>query len=266
VNVIAPDAVEQAPFFDLNDRLRRIVAGRPLPFTGLNITTGQAFGQPVHFAWRNAHDPIQGHHGAGKFYEAEELAAIARVFPLGGVFVDVGANVGNHSLFVAKFLNPSRIIPVEPNPAVLELFLANIVLNGVVGKVDLTTLGVGLSDRATEGFGMEQRNRNLGGARMLAGQGTIRAVSGDDLLRGVVPSLIKIDVEGMEMKVLAGLAETLAQHGPALLIEVDRRNDAAFDAWLATSGYQITGRFKRYRANTNYVLERAAPAVPQKEG
>ena len=42
---------------------------------------------------------------------------------MGATFVDIGANVGNHSLFAATFLNAARVVPVEPNPRCLRLML-----------------------------------------------------------------------------------------------------------------------------------------------
>ena len=56
---------------------------------------------------------------------------------------------------------------------------------------------------------MEKRERNLGGAKMLEGEGELEVFSADELLDGETPDMIKIDVEGMEMKVLKGLTKTL---------------------------------------------------------
>ena len=241
--------------FDLPGMLRRVAKGRNLTFQNLNVTQASVFGKPVCFHWRNANDPIQWHHKSGRFYEMEELQAIARYFPLGGVFVDIGANVGNHSLFVSRFLSPSCVIPVEPNRIVIDLLLANIMLNGLGDAFDFSALGVGLSDQSEDGFGMEKRVHNIGGARMLKGAGDVSVRRGDDLLRDVTPSLIKIDVEGMEMKVLAGLSETLERSRPVIFVEVDRRNEASFRAWLDGTGYAIVEQFQRYRANINYLLK-----------
>ncbi|MEZ5912869.1 MAG: FkbM family methyltransferase [Paracoccaceae bacterium] len=70
--------------------------------------------------------------------------------------------------------------------------------------------------------------------------------------------MIKIDVEGMEMQVLAGFEATLRLHKPVLFVEVDRRNDTAFREWLAGSGYGVAETFSRYRASTNYLLQAGA--------
>src|SRR5688500_7711411 len=54
----------------------------------------------VKFFVANEGDHIQRFHLQGRFYEAEELELIGRYFR-NGVFVDIGANVGNHSLYAA---------------------------------------------------------------------------------------------------------------------------------------------------------------------
>jgi hypothetical protein len=103
---------------------------------------------------------------------------------------------------------------------------------------------------------MQTREKNLGGARMIAGAGAgeIAVRSGDALFSEIVPAMIKIDVEGMEMDVLAGLRETIARTRPTLFIEVDRANSEAFERWRVAAGYRTVKTFQRYRANTNFLI------------
>lgn len=242
----------------LRRSLRHLDAGKPFSIEGLSVTHAVVNGHALSFCWSNPHDPIQGRMRHGEFYEAEELAVLARYFTPGGTLIDVGANVGNHSLYFARMLSAARIVPIEPNPQVLPLLLANIVLNGLRDRFDLRFLGKGLSDKPAGGFAMQERSHNIGGARMLAGKGEIEVLPGDAVAADCAPSMIKIDVEGMEMQVLAGFEATLRLHKPVLFVEVDRRNDTAFREWLAGSGYGVAETFSRYRANTNYLLQAGA--------
>ncbi len=194
-------------------------------------------GAEIAFAVDNPTDAIQRHHVAGTFYEPEELDLIAAHCPPGAVYVDIGANIGNHLLFVAAFLAPARLIPFEPNPEAISLLRANVEANGLSGITDLSHLGVGVSDREEEGMGLAFTPINLGGARMRKG-GTIATRTGDAMLAGVTPDFVKIDVEGMEMAVLAGLSATLARARPVILVEVHDANLAAFRGWLAGAGYR----------------------------
>ncbi|MCC1495745.1 FkbM family methyltransferase, partial [Alcanivorax sp. 1008] len=90
-------------------------------------------------------DVIQKHHADGKFYEQDLLDVLAENFKEGGCFVDVGANVGNHSIFAAVHLGASRIIAFEPMRLQHAILSINVLLNELQGKVEVHKLA--LSDR-----------------------------------------------------------------------------------------------------------------------
>ena len=236
------------------DLLARVTDGRPAVLDGLQLVLARIHGRDVRFVSDRRRDPIQRAHRAGAFYEAEELEVIRRAVPPGAVFVDIGANVGNHSLFAGMFLAPRCIVPVEPNPVASRLLLANLSLNGLMGMTDLRGIGIGLADAAAEGAAMAPRVTNLGAARMQAAGGAIPVRRGDDLLAGLVPDFIKIDVEGMEIAVLRGLDGTIAAHRPTLFVEVDNANADAFGAWCQAHAYVARGRWRRYRTNENVLI------------
>lgn len=221
------------------------------------VARSQIWGQTVFFTITNPNDAIQKSHLQGKFYEGEELEIIAKFVEPGSVFCDIGANIGNHSLFALKFLRVSKAILFEPNPVAISVLMSNLTLNGVIDRCDTSGLGFGLSDVESGGFRMAVPNRNnLGGGRMVAaeGEGTLDVFRGDDALAGQKVDFVKIDVEGMEMKVLAGLSDTIAQQRPRIFIEVDRGNADAFTAWVEQNNYGVKARYKRYRANENFLL------------
>lgn len=227
-------------------------------------------GQPVHFFVANPRDTIQKIHATGTFYETEELDIIRRWCPPGAVFCDIGSNVGNHSLYALKFLHVSRVILFEPNPEAIAILLANMGLNGLLDRCDTTKLGFGLSDRDEGGKTIQASARNLGGGRIMdAGEdatGSISLRRGDDLLAGVTPDFVKIDVEGMEMSVLSGLSDVVARARPIFFVEVDNKNRDAFLQWVTDNNYAVRARFRRYRTNENFLIvprrPRAAAATP----
>lgn len=243
--------------FDLDEARHALSSGEAYVYWGIDVVPALIDGVQVLFATDKLRDPIQRNHRKGEFYEGEELLQLREIFPKGGVFVDIGTNVGNHSLFVAKFLNPSKVIPFEPNPLAYRLLMANIAFNGLGDVFDVSNLGLGLSDKSAGGFSMTEQDKNLGAARMVEGEGSISVIRGDDALAGETPDLIKIDVEGMEMMVLAGIEETISRAKPKILIEVDQENYDAFDNWVEKVGYKVTKEVQRYRSNKNFFL---APA------
>lgn len=212
-------------------------------------------GQPVFFTIAARRDLIQkNYHAKGIFYEQEELEIIRRAFPPGGIYVDIGANVGNHALFVAKFLAPTEVIVVEPNPVAYRVLVNNVMLNAVDACVDLGWLGYGISDATDTAFGMDFHMGNVGAGRLVPGEGTIPVVRADDVIGDRAASFIKIDVEGMEMNVLRSLTETVKRHRPRMLIEVDKTNRQAFEAWLVENSYKAYSKPKRYNPNKNFLL------------
>ncbi len=242
--------------------LRKIERGKPFHAKDVVVTHTRVAGQRVSFCTNMENDPIQRNHRRGRFYEQKELGKLRALFPEGGTFVDIGANVGNHSLYAGLILKAGRVVPVEPNPRAWRLLIHNMLINGLEGVVELGKLGVGLSDARAEGFAMEKRARNLGGAKMLPGKGDLTVLPGDELLAGETPDLIKIDVEGMEIQALGGLEQTIAAHRPVLLVEVDNENEEAFLVWVGAHGYEVAETVQRYKLNKNHLLLPKAVAKP----
>ncbi len=202
--------------------------------------------------------PIQGRHRVGKFYERADLDRLARYMKPDAYVIDVGANVGNHAIYFATLMQAARVVAIEPNPRAIEALRANVAANGLGGVIDLSALGIGLSDRTEGGFGIAERGRNLGAAQMQAGKGEIAVHRGDYLFAGERPDLIKIDVEGMEMKVLSGFEAVISDARPALFVEVDTGNDAAFRDWCRDRDYSVTFEARHQAANVNYFVQSAS--------
>ena len=222
---------------EVQDILDRLASGEPLTSPPLTLTHCRIRGCPVTFCTSMENDPIQRKNRAGAFYETSDLYLLDRHFPRGGTFVDIGANIGNHSLYFALILGAGRVVPFEPNPLAYRVLVQNVLANGLLDRFDLSRLGVGLSDRREDGFGVEERTRNLGAAGLIPGGGEVETHRADALLANMTPDFIKIDVEGMEMKVLAGLSGLLARCRPALFVEVHEGNEAPFGDWVAAAGY-----------------------------
>lgn len=205
--------------------------------------------QTVRFFVANDLDAIQLHHRRGEFYEPEELAIIADHFT-GGIFVDVGSNIGNHAIYALKFLNADRVLAFEPHPVASAALEINLLLNGVSDRA--TIHRVGLSDKPGRA-GFDMLNNNLGATRVVErsdGDGP-PLMRGDDVLAGEKVDFIKIDTEGFEMQVLGGLKQTIATQRPTLFVEVENENFPAFEAFCAETGYRIDKTFRRYDTNIN---------------
>jgi len=234
--------------------LTEIDSGKVVSFRGVDLVHAQIDGQTVMFAVDFKRDPIQRSHRNGLFFERSELDALQEYFPKNGTFVDIGANVGNHSLFAALFLKAKRVIPFEPNQRVYRLLVANVLLNRLGPVFDLSNLGLGVGEYNSDTFGLENRDVNLGATKLLDGEGAISVRRGDDLLMDESPDCIKVDVEGMEMSVLRGLDATITRCQPIIMIEVPNEHEPEFQKWLTAKRYQIVSVKEHYKVLTNYLL------------
>lgn len=203
----------------------RRLAGRPAavrhgPAQGLRLQV-----EPRSLAWLT-----------GKVEREVQATLVARLKP-GDIVVDAGASIGFHSLLAAQLVGPSgTVIAFEPSPADAEALRANAALNGLANvSVEREALsgsvGSAFLDRPGEAT-----------ARLVdepaRGALAVATTSLDAFLAahpGLVPALVKIDVEGHEAAVLEGMRATLAGARPLLIVEL--HDDRGFLRTLDEAGY-----------------------------
>lgn len=180
-------------------------------------------------------DHIGRRAAAGICYEEDLLADMkARVRP-GSLALDVGAHMGTHTVWLSAVCG-CPVMAFEPMPALAEKLRANVAANA--GEpVEIVEAAV--SDQAGHGR-VENTGTNSGMNQLFADPDGPALVVRLDGYRLPEVGLIKIDVEGHEMHVLAGAEETIKRCSPLLYIEGDRE---ALDALLAPWGYRCFGKF-----------------------
>lgn len=169
---------------------------------------------------------------AGKPYEEPLLEHIyEQRFP--GIAVDAGANIGNHTLWMAAVCG-LEVVAFEPVWA--DNLHANVTLNWLGGRVWVVPVALGDADVAAVHVGR-------GRLRVGAGELPVRRLD-DYYLDGV--GLIKIDVEGMEPAVLRGGEATIRRDRPAIFAEVgDDRAHQAIARVLRPWGYRRSLVFRQ---------------------
>jgi FkbM family methyltransferase len=213
-------------------------------------------GKITTFLLSNAIDEVQSYPARGLFYEIGSLLCHRHLIPAEGMTVlDVGSNIGNHALFYARHSNARKVYCFEPNPGIRELLEKNIEANREK-KIDLTYASYGCSDKNGQS-GLIINMGNLGATRleetMPDGVPVVSTVTLDSILPDEVVSLIKIDVEGMELQVLAGAAEIIRRCRPAIAIEVANRHIDGFWRWTHANAYHVLHAFRTYWDDINYV-------------
>ena len=176
-----------------------------------------------------AHDHIGNSVMIEGRYESDVLDVITKWFLPRAVpryettlALDVGANIGNHTLAFAPLF--AAVHAFEPNPVALHLLRANVEMNGV-GNVEIHPFGLG---RADARLAYQPLEDNLGGGRFVDDAGArpprmLEVRQGDAFWRQRAErrriGLVKVDVEGMEVAVFEGLADVLREHQPLVLFE-----------------------------------------------
>jgi FkbM family methyltransferase len=151
-----------------------------------------------------------------------DLFHLRQLVPPGGVFFDIGANIGYYSLTLANGLQKRcQVHAFEPTPATYERLRRHIEWNGMAQAIEAHQLA--LSD--TSGTAnLIQRADNSGASRLgVDAQGVAVPVTTLDRFcdeRGINRlDAIKIDVEGYEARVLRGGQSTISRLKPALIVE-----------------------------------------------
>jgi FkbM family methyltransferase len=153
--------------------------------------------------------------------EAGPVDALHELVTDGSTVLDVGANIGFFSVRFARWVGPTgHVIAIEPEARNIESLRRRIARAGLLDVV--TCIEAAAADRP----GQLRLARTPGhpGDHHLAEDGEpIAAVTLDELTatdRRPV-TLVKIDVQGAETMVLAGARRLIAEHRPAVFVEVD---------------------------------------------
>ena len=197
-------------------------------------------------------------------YEPEVLSMIAELAKRAGsddaTFIDVGANVGQHSLFAAS--RGMGIVAFEPWDVARERLEENVGNNGLT-NAQIFAYALGREDTRQEMY--VPTGANTGTGSLLANYNpgnntatqTVDIRRGDDVLRGMrLPSksILKLDVEGTERAVLEGLQRFIQGSRPSIIMEVSaeiRQSFTDVEEFMAllpedSELFEIRRRFDRH--------------------
>lgn len=157
-------------------------------------------------------------------YERGTLHFIQKHLNPGDTFVDVGANIGLMSIFARQSVGESgKVWAFEANSSTFELLEKNLALNHFA---DVWSFECGLGAKRETKFLYDNWEINRGAASTVVQSAGSKAIEISILTldevanqHGIAPSMIKIDVEGMEEEVLAGAEHILLVNRPILIVE-----------------------------------------------
>jgi len=250
------------PPFREEDRIGRLI--RPLYHRGLSAASersgiartinGQTFQWRYPFSQFDAED------------EAPVLAAFQGLIEPGMTVFDVGANFGLYTLPAARAVGDlGRVYAFEPALATAEVLADHLRLNGLDARVEVVPVAVSDAsgevefwEQGTSPFASLSRSA-AGRSVLLSGRAetdprVVQTTSVDDFCsaRGVLPDVVKVDVEGAEAKVLRGARLLLRRRACVILIEAHLSvlqefgdSHEALLAGLDSSGWNCDVVFRR---------------------
>ena len=181
---------------------------------------------------------IQTHH----FFEAALLSQVAKMGLIkhDTVVCDIGANIGNHSVYFGRILGAQTVVSCEPQAHAYNTLQQNLELNSLTTE---NAFNVMLGSTSGRGEVTHFESINHGATRLRSSaDGPIAMVTLDELTAsyGTV-GFLKLDVEGFEAAVLAGAERVLSKDRPAISVELTVQhgdeNVAATRSILEAHGY-----------------------------
>jgi FkbM family methyltransferase len=174
-----------------------------------------------------------------------------------GVFVDVGAHCGSFSIPFESFFD--RVLSIEPLPDNCGAIARNIELNGLPRKIHVFNVAAGAAEGEGTLFVNGDELSSLLSVRAPSNPMSVQVRPLDDLLREASVSagdvrLLKVDVEGAELQVLAGARRLLDAACPIVVLEANTPDAArAVEMFMRNIGYVLV----RVTDRRNLCFERA---------
>ena len=187
---------------------------------------------------------------SSKRREERELKMISHHLADGGVFVDIGANIGYYALNAA-LLGAKKVIAIEPNPKILARLNDNIALNNLSSNIAVHDVAVGDKKGVVK---LTLADSDFGSSSIVD-----HSVGTHHVSVPILPLLeilkkekvetacvIKIDVEGMEDRALFPYFEAIKpENYPKLIVMEDGINsrwERDILSWLLANGYESMAR------------------------
>lgn len=202
-----------------------MVESKPISFEGEKLTFFYPNRECVQF---------QQMRDTKTFCELNLLEKI-RSLKIGGTYLDIGGNIGNHAIFFSRFCNCDKIISFEPTPRFFRCLEENVKNNDKDGKISIVKAAV--HDKVGRG-----KMKNGGG-----GEENEILVPGDQVDVIMVKKsdypdkigLIKVDTEGTELYALKGCETVIEEDHPTVVVEcVTIRRFRECYYYLRKFGYQ----------------------------
>ncbi len=196
-------------------RVVRFVSGRLMPRRPYRVLIGPLKGS------RFVLGSLSGEGGGASVYfgrmEREQTAAMAEVLKPGGIFFDIGANVGYYTILASRLVRDGgKVVSFEPVPRNLEFLQRHVELNDIE---NVTVMPFAVSnENSTVRFAIGPNNA-MGHIDPDGGL-LVETVTLDTIIDelSLLPDVLKMDVEGAERNVLLGAVKLFERAKPIIFL------------------------------------------------
>jgi len=146
-------------------------------------------------------------------HEFEDMSFLLHFLRKDDIFVDIGANVGSYTILAGSVVG-SKCFSIEPIPTTFTALIDNVNLNGIYDKVSCLNIGIGAGNGQLK---LTSILDSINHVKSTTDKETdliidVPVKKLDDVLGDEEPTLIKIDVEGVETEVIASAVKTLSRY------------------------------------------------------
>lgn len=172
------------------------------------------------------------------YFEIDTLEKVAKYIPREAVCLDIGANIGNHTLYFVKEAGAKKVYSFEPVTDTFQILKKNMELNHLENQVVCYNAGCG--EKASKGT-IDHYDKNDAGSTSLkvTDTGNIDIIRIDDIELDDKVDFIKIDVEGFEQQVIKGATTLITRDKPVMYIEIHEGNYGIVNKHLELLGYMM---------------------------
>lgn len=224
------EAVRQAALQEVSEYMQTLANdAQPL---SLHITELNTHGHSFHFVHVEEDYIPHKISSKGEFYESQFLNFLKIFHNPKGLIIDGGANIGNHTIYFAKLLG-ANVVAIEPEPHNATCLAINVVLNGISERVQIFRHAVG---EGTGAITLQMNIKNNFGSFTAKADANPNRDQVVDVMQVDVPvtsldslmsqvnnnkpiSILKLDVEGMELDVIIGAKLLIQSSLPLISVE-----------------------------------------------
>ncbi len=171
------------------------------------------------------------------YWDISALDIINNYLPDNAVILDIGANIGSHSVYWALERHAKKIYAFEPFADTFLILQANVRLNSLEDCIQIYNFG--LMDETCRGEVSSFVETNIGGTSFKKSSGgnyTFRQLDRINIPEKI--DLIKIDVEGAEIECLKGAVKTICSNKPVIVLETFDYKDKV-DSFMKSISYKL---------------------------